>query len=180
MRKYTSRWFAIAFVALVTTACGFKLRGAYTFPFASVTLQTPATAPEFGLQLQRTVQGEGTLTLLSDAQVATQLDASGSASLVRHAKVRVLEVFVDKRILSLSSGGKVREFQLEQRVKFDVVDAFDKPMLAERTISATREYSFTDAQALAKEGEERMLRADMQTDLIAQMMRQLQAARRAT
>ncbi len=146
------------------TACGFKLRGAYTFPFASAALETPASAPEFSAQLRRALAGEASLRLV-EAQSAP------------HVRIRVLEVFSEKRILSLSSGGKVREFQIEQRVKFDVVDVNEKVLLPEQLITATREYSFSDAQALAKEGEERILRADMQTNLIAQILRQLQAAR---
>jgi alanine dehydrogenase len=60
-----------------------------------------------------------------------------------------------------------------------VLDAFDKELVPARTLTVTREFSFSDAQALAKEGEERLLRADMQNDLVTQILRQLQAARRA-
>jgi LPS-assembly lipoprotein len=168
--------FAIALMAL--TACGFKLRGAYTFPFATAVLETPAAPADFGADLRRALEADVSVKLLDDTN-ARALTAQGpnAATFVR---IRVLEVLSDKKILSLSSGGKVREFQLEQRIKFDVVDAFDKQILAPRTLNATREYSFSDAQALAKEGEERMLRQDMQSDLIAQMLRQLQSVRKPT
>jgi LPS-assembly lipoprotein len=146
------------------SACGFQLRGAYTFPFKTATIESPKASPEFTEQLRRTMVTQGSVTLV-EAKDKPQ------------ARIRILEVFADKRILSLSSGGKVREFVLEQRIKFDVVDEGDRALLEETTIAATRDFSFSDAQALAKEGEERILRADMQTDLVAQMLRQLQAAR---
>jgi LPS-assembly lipoprotein len=146
------------------TACGFQLRGAYTFPFKTASIESPASAPEFTEQLRRAIASQGSIQVV-DAKAKPQ------------ARIRVLEVFSDKRILSLSSGGKVREFVLEQRIKFDVVDEGDRALLEETTIAATRDFSFSDAQALAKESEERLLRADMQTDLLAQMLRQLQAAR---
>jgi LPS-assembly lipoprotein len=157
----------IAFVAMclsVVTACGFQLRGAYTFPFQTATIESPKAAPEFTEQLRRTILTQGQVKIV-EAKEKPQ------------ARIRILEVFSDKRILSLSSGGKVREFVLEQRIKFDVVDEGERALLEETTIATTRDFSFSDAQALAKEGEERILRADMQTDLIAQMLRQLQAAR---
>jgi LPS-assembly lipoprotein len=155
--------FLAMFVGLLS-ACGFQLRGAYTFPFKTATIESPKATPEFTEQLRRTILSQGSI------QIVEVKDKP-------QARIRILEVFADKRILSLSSGGKVREFVLEQRVKFDVVDEGDRALLEETTIAATRDFSFSDAQALAKEGEERILRADMQTDLVAQMLRQLQAAR---
>ena len=163
MRNFAQLLF-VATIAMVLSACGFQLRGAYTFPFKTALVESPKSAPEFAEQLRRSILSQGSITLV-EAKDKPQ------------ARIRVLEVFSDKRILSLSSGGKVREFVLEQRIKFDVVDEGERALLEETTISATRDFSFSDAQALAKEGEERVLRADMQSDLIAQMLRQLQAAR---
>jgi LPS-assembly lipoprotein len=166
-------------VALASTlaACGFTLRGAYTFPFATATLEVPRAAPDFEQQLRRALTADGAVRLVELKEVVgTDVPLSAAA---KHVRVRVLEVFNDKRILSLSSGGRVREFLIEQRVKFDVLDAFDKELVPARTLTVTREFSFSDAQALAKEGEERLLRADMQNDLVTQILRQLQAARRA-
>ncbi len=164
MKRKAIRFFIISIFVSSLTACGFQLRGAYTFPFKTATIESPKAAPEFTEQLRRAIVSQGSIQLV-EAKDKPQ------------ARIRVLEVFSDKRILSLSSGGKVREFVLEQRVKFDVVDEGDRALLDETTIAATRDFSFSDAQALAKEGEERVLRADMQTDLLAQMLRQLQAAR---
>jgi LPS-assembly lipoprotein len=45
-------------------------------------------------------------------------------------------------------------------------------------INVRRDFSFNDSQALAKEGEERLLLADMQADAVQQMMRRLSAAKR--
>jgi LPS-assembly lipoprotein len=166
--------FIVTSIAL--SACGFQLRGAYNYPFASAVLQTPAASPDFGLAMRRSMETNASVKLLDETS-AQALVAQGPAK-ADFVRIRVLEVFNDKKILSLSSGGKVREFQLEQRVKFDVVDAFERQILAPRTLNATREYSFSDAQALAKEGEERMLRVDMQADIIGQVLRQLQSARK--
>ncbi len=150
--------------SMLLTACGFHLRGAYVFAFKTASIEVPGALPEFALQLRRVLQNEGSIVVVE-------------SSAKPQARIRMLEVFSDKRILSLSSGGKVREFALEQRIRFDVVDENDRELLAATTIAATRDFSYSDAQALAKEGEERLLRNDMQSDLIAQMLRQLQAVR---
>jgi LPS-assembly lipoprotein len=159
-----ARYLSIALIALLLTACGFHLRGAYVFPFKTASIEVPGALPEFAVQLKRVLQNEGSINVVESTAKP-------------QARIRMLEIFTDKRILSLSSGGKVREFALEQRIRFDVVDENDRELLAPTTIAATRDFSFSDAQALAKEGEERLLRADMQSDLIAQVLRQLQAVR---
>jgi LPS-assembly lipoprotein len=41
-----------------------------------------------------------------------------------------------------------------------------------------RDYTYDDSLALAKENEERMLLADMQSDIIQQIVRRLQLAQR--
>jgi LPS-assembly lipoprotein len=44
-------------------------------------------------------------------------------------------------------------------------------------INVRRDFSFNDSQALAKEGEERLLLADMQSDVVQQLIRRLSLAK---
>jgi len=84
----------------------------------------------------------------------------------------------EKSILTLSGGGRVREFQLVQKIAFRLTDANGNEWIPASEIRVRRDFSFNDSQALAKEGEERLLVADMQTDAVQQLVRRLSAAKR--
>ena len=61
---------------------------------------------------------------------------------------------------------------------FRVADIGGREWLPASEISVRRDFSFNDSQALAKEGEERLLIADMQADTVQQLLRRLSAAKR--
>nr|MBP6727589.1 hypothetical protein [Thauera sp.] len=70
----------------------------------------------------------------------------------------------------------VREYQLTQTLRFQLLDKTGKALIAPTSISAAREYTFDDSQVLGKEQEETLLYRDMQNDLLQQLMRRLAAA----
>jgi LPS-assembly lipoprotein len=153
--------------AMLLTACGFQLRGTAALPFDSVYVQAPLTS-QFATQLKRTVTS-GTQTKVAgrpdDAQVVLQ----------------ILQEAREKQIMSLSGGGRVREYQLRYRVSYRLTDS----KKASEYIPATdivlhRDFSFNDNEALAKEAEEALLFRDMQNDAVQQLVRRLQAARLRT
>ena len=80
-------------------------------------------------------------------------------------------------ILSLSSAGRVTEFQLVRTFAFRVVDQEGRDLLAPGQIVIRRDISFSDATVLLKESEEVLLQRDMQNDLIQQLLRRLAAAK---
>jgi LPS-assembly lipoprotein len=151
---------------LTLSACGFQLRGDYQFAFATLALEAPAGVP-VALELRRQLGQLSNLKLVDIGQSPA-------------VRLRILENANEKRILSLSAGGRVREFQLEQRLRFDLLDAKGENLLPPDFIIVTRDFTFNDTQALAKEGEERMLLIDMQADLINQLLRRLNSARAST
>ena len=99
----------VAVVATVAMAgCGFHLRGEAAYPFDSIYISVPV-APPLALELTRAVAAA------SKAQV---VDGAGNAQVV----LDVPSVVDDKEVLSLSSGGSVREYQLIKRVQFRLHD----------------------------------------------------------
>jgi len=78
-----------------------------------------------------------------------------------------------KKILSLSAGGRVREFQLGYRVAIRLVDPQGTEIAPIDEINLTRVLPFLDAQLLAKQAEEEMLYKDMQIDAVQQIIRRL-------
>jgi LPS-assembly lipoprotein len=149
--------------ALLLSACGFHLRGQAALPFHTLYVQSAPTSA-FALDLKRAVRA-GTDTRITDR--ADQAEAV----------LQILTELQEKEILSLSSGGRVSEFQLRYRVQFRLTDEKNREHIPATEITLKRDYSFNDSQALSKESEEALLYRDMRGDAVQQMLRRLQAAR---
>lgn len=153
---------AILFVWLLA-GCGFQLRGAQPLPFESLHLAV-AENSELGAALKRNIRAQGGTRL-----VETPQEAQAIFTVVGETR--------EKNILSLSSAGRVREFQLRLRFAFRVHDLKGREFLPASEIVQTRDISFSDAQVLAKEQEENLLWRDMQNDLVQQIMRRVAAVK---
>jgi LPS-assembly lipoprotein len=156
------RVLAIAALGLVTSACGFQLRGQAKLPFETLYVAIPDISP-LGTELKRNIIA-GTRTRLARDRAEAQ------------ATLDVTSEERGKSILSFDSGGRVREFQLRYVLSFRVHDAKGRDYLPRSEIKITRDISFNDAQVLAKESEEQLLFRDMQGDMVQQILRRLAAA----
>jgi len=149
-------------LSVALAACGFHLRGDLSYAFSTLYINSPTATPLAG-ELRRALEGGG--TKLVDTATAGQaiLDISGVAD--------------DKQVLSLSGGGRVREYQLTKRVTFALHDANGKDWLPAGEIVVRRSYTFNESEVLAREFQEARLLKEMQTDAVQQIMRRLQTAR---
>jgi LPS-assembly lipoprotein len=143
-------------------ACGFQLRGQATLPFDTLYV---ASISGLATQLKRNIVA-GTNTRLVDNEKSAQ------AILTVQAEAQ------EKSILSLDSGGRVREYQLRYRYRFRVTDAKGLEFVPSNEIILTRDITFNDSQVLAKETEEVLLYRDMQSDMVQQVLRRLSAAKK--
>lgn len=153
----------LVLVALLVSACGFHLRGAYSLPFETLFITLPETA-ELHAVLKRNIEAS-TQTRIVPAINEAQ------------AGLIVLNDVQAKNILSLNSAGRVREYQLVRNFSFKVIDSKGAEYLAASTISISREMTFDDAAVLSKEAEEVLLWRDIQNDLVQQLLRRLAAAK---
>ncbi|TRZ90116.1 MAG: hypothetical protein D4R84_16690 [Rhodocyclaceae bacterium] len=167
-------------------ACGFKLRGSaelpgYKLPFATIALSLSPTS-EFYAQLKRTIEASSPGTRVVDAKEA-------------EAILTVLADTSQKNILSLNAAGRAREYQLLRTFTFkvhanitgvkpappvkytDVPAAVPTEYIPPSTITLRREITFSDDLVLSKESEEALLKRDMESDLVQQLMRRLAAAK---
>jgi LPS-assembly lipoprotein len=147
-------------------ACGFQLRGTANLPFKTIYISFPAGHP-IGTDLKRLIKA-GTSTRI----VEKPKDAE--------AILEIISVVNDKQIMSVSGGGRVREFELRYRVSFRLVDGKGAELIPTNEIALRRIIPFTDAQVVAKEGEEAMLVREMQSDSAAQIVRRLEAVKVAS
>ncbi len=90
------------------------------------------------------------------------------------ATISVHDDELTERILSVSARNIPTEYELTYRVTFSVTSD-GKTLIDNEEISATRDISFDEAQLLAKEREQEILRAALARDLVALVMRRLAA-----
>jgi LPS-assembly lipoprotein len=162
-----SRLVRIAAVLLLSGGlvhCGFHVRGDAQLPFRTLAIVGAEGTP-LVVDLKRTLRGNAKIAIVDKVEQA-------------EAVLYILTNQNDKSILTLSGGGRVREFQLTQKIIFRVADTNGKEWMPTSEINVRRDFSFNDSQALAKEGEERLLIADMQADAVQQLLRRLSAAKR--
>lgn len=144
--------------------CGFHIRGDTPLPFRTLAVVGAEGTPMV-VDLKRTLRGNAHVSIVDKPEQA-------------EAVLYILLNQNDKSILTLSGGGRVREFQLTQKVMFRVADINGNEWMPTSEINVRRDFSFNDSQALAKEGEERLLVADMQADAVQQLLRRLAAAKK--
>lgn len=154
----------LAIILLVPglTACGFKLRGQIPeLPFEWVYITAPAGLT-IGSDLERAISTH------TQAKIVKKIEKSD-------AVIQVIHAIREKRILSLSESGRVREFELIYRVAARLTDRQNTKPTSLQEIRLTRILPFLDAQELAKAAEEEMLYKDMQKDAVQQILRQIAA-----
>jgi LPS-assembly lipoprotein len=159
------RWLSkgtVPILAVLLAACGFHLQGRQPLPaqFTYTYVDTQDEQTDFVQDLRK-------------ALIASQVNVirtQGSAG----ATISVHEDELTERILSVSARNIPTEYELTYRVKFSVLSE-GKTLIDNEEISATRDISFDEAQLLAKEREQEILREALARDLVALVMRRLAA-----
>lgn len=153
------RAFIAATLLSLLAACGFQLRGAQTLPFGNIYLAMNQYE-DFTAALKRAIESTGNAHVVSKAE-----EADAILQLVANDK--------EKHILSLNSSGSVREYQLRQRFAYRVVDRKRLELAPYSEIYVYRDVSFSEGLELAKAQEDSLLYADMQNDVLQQLLRRL-------
>ena len=151
----------IVLLTATLAACGFHLRGSAgsDLPYASMYIALPETA-EVRVWLERYLRGSTNTKVSDDAKTAT-------------VTFQQLSDSRDKSILSIDARGRVREYRLQMRYRFRLVDAQGREIVAPQEISMNRDMTYDDSQVLSKSMEENLLWRDMTNDLVNQIMRRL-------
>lgn len=155
------RWAALTMALLLLTACGFHLRGSQG-EFASLPPVFVRGGDPAALELSQMLRMAGT-------EVAT---APAQAELI----VAIGDVRRERRVLSVGTRGRVQEYQLIYQLDWHGENRAGRQVLASRTISQSRSFSFDETDIIAKSNEEDFLFRDMQRNAVMQIMRRLQVA----
>ena len=142
--------------------CGFALRRPPELRFRTIALRGFVARSLLAQELKMQIDASQT-TLVVDAPAQAQV---------------VLEALADARersVVASTSAGQVRELQLRARLRFRLLRRDGSELIAPTEILLTRDLSYSETAALAKEQEEALLYRAMQSDIVAQVLRRLAA-----
>ena len=153
--------FAAAAAAAVA-GCGFELRRNPVLPFRSIALTGFAPRSPLAEELRR--------TLLQSVRV---VDNAAEAELVLHA-------LADQRqrvVVASTAAGQVRELELRLKLGFRAQTPGGRVLIAPAELLLKRDLTYNETATLAKAREEDSLYREMQSEVVAQLMRRLAAVK---
>ena len=153
-------------VLCALSACGFQLRQAPNYSFRTLFSGLPETSA-FGQELKRNIASSGQVEVISDPKQVERADVIFD----------LLQELPEKVILSRTSAGAVREFQLRFRIRFKLRTRDGIELIPDTELVQERDISFSETAALSKETEEALLYRDMRSDLVQQVLRRLAVVR---
>lgn len=154
---------ALLFITIVSLiGCGFHLRGASDVSFSSIFIQ--GNTLTISKNLVKSLSTNGVKVLNSAEGAELLLEMVGEES--------------EKRILSLAGTGTVNEFELYYRVHYRSKFAGAELWSQVQTVESRRDFTYSDATLLAKQGEEKRLNENMQQDVISHLTRRLSALKK--
>lgn len=153
----------IAGLCMLIAACGFQLRGAADLPASIQTMHIQGISMRdgLGLELKRTLRRNG-INVIDDY--------SEGAAVLSFLRNRY-----ERRVLSVGGNAKVSEYELILEVTFQLSDNQQNKVIDNESFEARRDYQFDQEQVLGRDGEERLLRDEMDKQVSQAILRRLSA-----
>jgi LPS-assembly lipoprotein len=147
---------------LALAGCGFQLRQAPAMPFQRIQLQGFRPRSPLAEELRTALSG-----------VATVVETPAQAQVVLES----LDDARSRSVVATSAAGQVREMTLRVRFVFRLSTPAGRELMPSRELLLSRDLSYNETNALAKEQEEAQLYRAMQSDIVQQVLRRLSSAR---
>lgn len=141
------------------SACGFELRRPPELQLKRLMLKGFDKRSPLAEELRRTLQAGGTQVVETTAQAEAVLES------LRDSREQV--------VAAQTAAGQVRELTLRLHFKFRLATPADRELIGPSELVLTRDMSYSETTALAKEQEAEMLYRAMQSDVVLQVMRRL-------
>jgi LPS-assembly lipoprotein len=148
--------------AAVLASCGFAMRQPPELDFKRIALRGFARESAMGEELRRQLRASPGVEVV---------DGSNGTDAV----ITALQDGLERVVAATTTAGQVRELTLRAHLKFEVRDAAGRELIAATELLQTRDMSYTESTALAKEQEASLLGRAMQTDVARQVLRRLAA-----
>lgn len=146
-------------LTIMLAACGFQIRGMADLAFKKLYMQS--NAPSITRDLTMALETNG-VELVKTAETADLI-------------LEVINETSERRILSLSGTGVVREFELHYQISFRTRAAANPIWSPVQNVQSRRDLSYNDVNLLGKADEELMLYNDMRKDAVRELIRRLTA-----
>ena len=143
---------------LILSSCGFHMRGMTEISFKTISLE--------GKELSFT---KNLKKVLNSNKVAIVSSTENP-----ELRVELLSEESEKRILSLSGQGLVREFEIFYRVRYRVKTIDSEIWSQENIIETRKDFTYSDSNLIGKEEEERQLNEAMRNEAITNLFNQIQ------
>jgi LPS-assembly lipoprotein len=150
---------ALLAAAAALTGCGFQLRQTPPLPMRSIALVGFTKASPLATALKAELERAGVALRDNPAQAEAVFDTLADAR--------------EKSVAASTSAGQVREVQLRVRLRFRVATPAGQLLLPASDLLLTRDMSYNETAALAKQQEELLLYRAMEDDIVAQVLRRL-------
>jgi LPS-assembly lipoprotein len=148
-----------ATTAALLAACGFELRQTPPLPMRSIALVGFGRHSTIERALKQAFDRAGVLVRDNPAQAEVVLDSLGDGR--------------EKSVAASTAAGQVREVTLRVRLRFRAATPTGRLLLPPADLLLTRDMSYNETVALAKQQEEAQLYGAMEDDIVAQVLRRL-------
>lgn len=145
----------------LVAGCGFELRHAPVLPFARIQL--------VGFGLQSPLAEALSRELARSAQVVLANDRP-------EVLLQASKDLRDRAVVAATAAGQLREVKLRIQFEYRLTSAAGRELIPTTGIVLSRDMSYNESFALAKEQEEQQLYAAMQTEIVMQVLRRLASA----
>ena len=143
---------------LMITSCGFHMRGMTEISFKTISLEGKELS--FTKNLKKVLNSNKVAIVLPSENPELRVELIGEES--------------EKRILSLSGQGLVREYEIFYRVRYRIKTLDSDIWSQENILETRRDFTFSDSNLIGKEEEERQLNESMRNEAISSLFNQIQ------
>jgi LPS-assembly lipoprotein len=143
-------------------SCGFALRQPPDLDFRRIALRGFARDSAMADELRRQLRASPGVEVV-DSVIGAD------------AVITALQDVQERVVAASTSAGQVRDLTLRARLRFEVRDGAGRELIAATELLQTRDMSYIESAALAKEQEARLLGRAMQADVASQVLRRLAA-----
>ena len=152
------KFFSLIFLSLMIVACGFQLRGSIEAEFE--TIHVYGGSEGLNKHLIKRFKQSGIKIVTKDPEKTLE----------------ILNDRLDKRILSLSSSGSVKEYELTYLVTYRF-KSLESSWSQEIKKEITRDYTYDDNDRVAKELEEKNIVQQMRDEIVKSIVSQISVTR---
>ena len=145
------------------SGCGFALRQPQPLPMRSIALVGFAPASPLAAALKQELERAGATVRDKPAEAEAVFDTLQDAR--------------EKVVAASTAAGQVREVTLRVKLRFRVATPAGRLLLPASDLLLTRDMSYNETAALAKQQEELALYRAMEDDIVGQVLRRLAAVK---